>query len=395
MKRLALVLLIGAALFPTRAHAQLIMTMSNGWSLSFSGNVNAFWVITKEDSNGTGGSKAMNSSIRTGLLPGFANFEARGKEGGQNLAVHFGFAPQINNAGTHDQFGAQIDMREVYLTVGGAWGQILAGRELALFGRQNILNDQTLFGVGSVGIGGGQGGGTTLGRIGYGYIYPNFNAQFTYTTKAGQPAQLSVGLFQPSTITGSNYQFTPTPRLEAEVTFNHRNGGTKLAFWGGGVAQMESNAGSNGNSLSSFGATLGLRADLSNLSVVASAYTGKGLGTLLMFSAVGGGPVAANDSTARPSDGGYLQVGYLFNKKTTVAGSVGLSRLKNASSGETILSGGNGALRTQNTSYTAGIYHQWTKSVKLSAEITKEHQQGIATPSAGQLDVSAGILLFF
>ena len=42
-------------------------------------------------------------------------------------------------------------MRQVYLTVGGTWGQILAGRELGLFGRQNILTDQTLFGVGATG----------------------------------------------------------------------------------------------------------------------------------------------------------------------------------------------------------------------------------------------------
>jgi hypothetical protein len=394
MKRLALLLVIGAALLPTRAQSQLIMTMSNGWAFSFSGNVNAFWVFTKQNNNGP-----TNSSVRTGLLPGFANFEARGKEGGQNLAVHFGFAPQINNAGVHDQFGAQIDMREVYLTVGGAWGQVLAGRELALFGRQNILNDQTLFGVGSVGIGGGQGGGTTLGRIGYGYIYPNFNAQFTYTTKSGQPAQLSVGLFQPSIVVaqpgGNSYNYTPVPRLEAEFTFNQKSGANKWLIWAGGVAQTESNAPSNGHTLTSVGGTAGVRFDISTLSIVASAYSGKGLGTLLMFSNISGGPVSANDSSARSSDGGYVQVGVLFNKKTTLAGSVGLSRLKNAGSGENAGSGGNDALRSQLTSYTAGIYHQWTKSTKLVFEVTEEHQQGRATPSASQLDVSGGILLFF
>ena len=75
--------------------------------------------------------------------------------------MHFGFAPQIQcgygggsnsvNGQGHDCFGAQIDMRQVFLTVGGSWGQILAGRELGLFGRQNILTDQTLFGVGATG----------------------------------------------------------------------------------------------------------------------------------------------------------------------------------------------------------------------------------------------------
>src|SRR5437762_1443994 len=188
MKRLTL-LLLGLALgVSATAGAQgLTMQMSNGWSFSFSGNVNAFWVFSKVNNSGPA-----NSSIRTGLLPAFATFDAKGKEGGMNLGIHFGFAPQIQNAGVHDNFGngtqagAQIDMRQVYLTVGFKNGsQILAGRELGLFGRQNILNDMTLFGVGAVGIGAGQTGGTTFGRIGYGYLYPNFDVQVTYSTKPG------------------------------------------------------------------------------------------------------------------------------------------------------------------------------------------------------------------
>src|SRR5437763_11383504 len=198
MKRLALLLVAVALLLPAAANAQLTMQMSNGWSFSFAGNVNAFWVFSKVNNSGPA-----NSSVRTGLLPAFATFEARGKEAGLNLGVHFGFAPQIQNGGNaHDGFQNpnRIDMRQVYLTVGFKDGsQILAGRELALFGRQNILNDMTLFGIGAVGIPLVQGGGTTLGRIGFGYIYPNFNAQVTYSTKPGQ-AQLSVGLFQPSNL---------------------------------------------------------------------------------------------------------------------------------------------------------------------------------------------------
>src|SRR5436309_4021292 len=195
MKRLTL-LLLGLALgVSATANAQgLTMQMSNGWSFTFAGNVNVFWVFTAQNNSGP-----KNSSIRTGLLPTFATFEAKGKEAGLTLGVHFGFAPQIQNAGVHDNFGngtqagAQIDMRQVYLTIGFKnGGQILAGRELGLFSRQNILQDMTLFGVGAVGIGGGftQGRGTTLGRIAYGYLYPNFVSQITYSTKPGQ-AQLS------------------------------------------------------------------------------------------------------------------------------------------------------------------------------------------------------------
>src|SRR5438034_9000260 len=90
MKRLTL-LLLGLALgVSATAGAQgLTMQMSNGWAFQFSGNVNAFWVFSKVNNSGPA-----NSSVRTGLLPTFATFEARGKEAGMSLAVHFGFAPQ-------------------------------------------------------------------------------------------------------------------------------------------------------------------------------------------------------------------------------------------------------------------------------------------------------------
>ena len=49
MKRVALLCLglaLGAA---SAAEAQLTMQMSNGWSFTFAGNVNAFLVYEKED----------------------------------------------------------------------------------------------------------------------------------------------------------------------------------------------------------------------------------------------------------------------------------------------------------------------------------------------------------
>ncbi len=399
MKRLTL-LLLGLALgVSATAGAQgLTMQMSNGWSFSFSGNVNVFWVFTKGTNSGP-----TNSSIRTGLLPAFATFEARGKEAGLNLGVHFGFAPQIQNAGVHDNFGvgtqagAQIDMRQVYLTVGFKDGsQILAGRELGLFGRQNILNDMTLFGVGAVGIGapgsgtGAQGGGTTLGRIGYGYIYPNFNPQVTYSTKPGQ-AQLSIGLFQPNTLGSGGYVFTKIPRVEAEFSYNQKSGKNNYSFWVGGLWQSTSNALTGGNTLSSVGGTAGVKAGMSDLSIVVSAYIGSGLSNVLMFS---GQEVAPSGTDARKSDGGYAQLMYKVGPKTNIGASWGFSRLKNASAGETVGSGGNDAVRTQWTLATVGVYHQWTKSLKLVFEGSRE-QEGIGAAAPAQIDISGGFMLFF
>jgi hypothetical protein len=387
MKRLTL-LLLGLALgVATTAKAQgLTMQMSNGWSFSFSGNVNAFWVFSADSTKA-----GKNSSIRTGLLPAFATFEAKGKEAGMNLAVHFGFAPQIQNAGVHDQFGAQIDMRQVYLTFGFADGsQILAGRELGLFQRQNILTDMTLFGVGAVGN--PQGGGTTLGRIGYGYIYPNFNAQVTYTTSPKNPAVISIGLFQPSTfLTGSIYSVTKLPRLEAEVTYHTTSGGNTFTVWVGGEVQSTSSRDAGDSSKTTVGGTAGVKANVSDLSIVVSGYTGSGLGTTLGFTA----DAIAGNGTLRKSDGAIVQVSYAADKKTTLGASWGTSRLKGSGTGET--SGPIGVVSL----YTVGVYHQWTKSLKLVFEGSREVNSLVGTNETvlvnplNRTDISAGFMLFY
>src|SRR5882724_6823769 len=148
MKKVALLcmgLAIGAV---NAAEAQLTMQMSNGWSFTFAGNVNAFLVYDDVSTGGIlatpggivppadplGGKGA--TGIRTGLLPAFAVLDAKGKEGETDIGVHFGFAPEIQcgyagsvgrggtsggslNGQGHDCFGAQIDMRQVFLTFGG------------------------------------------------------------------------------------------------------------------------------------------------------------------------------------------------------------------------------------------------------------------------------------
>jgi len=378
MKRLTLLLFAAALVVPRMAQAQgLTMQMSNGWRFTFAGNVNVFWVFTSDENGPT------NSSVRTGLLPAFATFAATGREGGLDLGVHVGFGNQIqNDGGAHDQFGAFIDLRQVFLTIGLKGGsQILAGRELALYQRQNILNDMTLFGVGAVGD--PQGGGTTLGRIGYGYIYPNFNAQVTYSSPANKQIQFSVGAFQPSVV--GAFGETAIPRLEGELIWKSKatpRSTNKFMVWAGGEWQSAKNAADV--SLSSVGATAGVRADLSDLSIVVSAYTGKGIGHVL-----GLGPNSVSAAgEARPADGGYAQVTYKMGSKTTVGASYGVSRLKGADDGVE-----NDALISELQMFTGGIYYQWTRSLKVVGEVSRERNDLSGGPN--RTDVSGGFMLFF
>jgi len=381
MKRMPKLLLGLLAALPTLAVAQgLTMQMSNGWKFTFAGNVNAFAVYTVDANNGQ-----KNFAIRTGLLPGFAVFEAKGHEGNYDLGVHVGFAPQIHTGAFHDVgVGAQIDMRQFYMTVGMKNGsQLLAGRELGVFLRQNLLNDMTLYGTGAQG--GVQARGTTLGRIGYGYLYPNFNAQITYSSSAANPTQFTLGLFQPSR-NGALIE-TELPRLEGEVTHAIKRGGGKTAnLWVNGEWQTTKSAPA-GTSLTSIGVGAGVRADLTPaLNLTVAGYYTKAVGFQLQFD----GAAIADPTHGRPDEGGYVQLMYKMNANTQLGGSWGISELKNGGTGS---ADGNSSSRLHLASYTVGWYHNMTKSLKTVLEGTKEINSYIGAPN--RIDVSAGLMLFF
>jgi hypothetical protein len=174
-------------------------------------------------------------------------------------------------------------------------------------------------------------------------------------------------------------------------------------LWVGGLWQSTKNAPTGGLSVSSFGGTAGIRAGFSDLTLVVNGYIGKGLGTTLMFSGgeVAGTP-AATSPALRASDGGYAQLVYKVGPKTNVGFSWGFSRLKNnntaAPNGD-----GNTNVRSNNYAYTLGLYHQWTKSLKLVLEGTEEGTTGNTLgpilaglpPGAKQIDIGAGFMLFF
>ncbi len=402
------------------ANAQgLTMQMSNGWAFSFSGNVNAFLVYTDPKcSDGAAscnfagslvptGDEAKASRIRTGLLPAFATFEAKGKEAGVDLGVHFGFAPQINNAqGVHDQFGAQIDMRQVYLTAGGTWGQILAGREIGLYQRNNILNDMTLFGVGPSGSGGaGTGGGTTLGRIGFGYVYPNFVAQMTYSSPSTSPAQISIGLFDPSAI--GPYNVTKIPRVETELTWTGHFGATTaeapkgadkvMVFVSGEWQHVQTVTGAivdgEQTSKDSYGGAGGIRADFSGLSLVGSGFYGKGIGSVLMF-----------DSGNEVNGAGEFRTSYGFigqaefqpvGSQWKFGASYGENDLKQSTDDDNEFDVDGAPFLSKNSAIVGSITYLWTKSLRWVAEYTytkaKSHDGVEATANQGAI----GMMLFF
>jgi hypothetical protein len=381
------------------------MQMSNGWSFTFAGNVNSFIYYTKDSEDGTtdtpGGlvGPAVDgvtnlTRITVGLLPAFAVFDAKGKEGETDLGVHFGFAPSVQcGVGVNDCFGTTIDMRQVFLTVGGTWGQLLVGRELGLFSRQNILTDQTLFGVGGSGGGtgpgefGDRGGSTTLGRIGYGYVYPNFRAQMTYSTPGGRPAQFSVGLFEAAAV--GEFGNTRLPRVEGEFVYS----ASGVKAWLGGTLQSTKTAPvGTTNSLTVWGGSGGIRYEKPTFSVTGSGYYGKGLGaTFFGNEGTDGGAVGSDNARDAYGFIGQLTV-TPAGSKVTLAGSYGSSYIANSDAEIA-------DFKTENTLISGGIYYQATKSLKAVGEFNYEWTKGSdateGTDKNTRVTPAVGFMLFF
>jgi hypothetical protein len=404
MKKVAL-LCLGLALGAVNAaEAQLTMQMSNGWNFTFAGNVNAFYIYStgKTCPGGTAcTTTSKDLSVGTGLLPAFAVFDAKGKEENLDVGVHFGFAPQVETGGHNasyfgtDAAGAQIDMRQVYLTAGGTWGTLTMGKELGLFQRGNILTDMTLLGVG---VGGG-GRGTALGRIGYGYLYTDFRPQLTYTTPSGRPTSFSIGLFEG--LRDGQYTVIELPRVEAEFNYNSKFGeNSNVKFFVNGAAQTAKD-GVTGTttSMSSTGVGGGLTLDVSGFALTGSGFWAKGMGFLLQGDGIVGGNDFPNGGVDVAGKGrnsfGYIgQIVYSPpSSKFMIGGSFGENHLKRTDADKTADATTKEILK--NRAIVGQITYKWTKSLRWVAEYGHIDNYTDGVKGAKSDQGSLGMMLFF
>ncbi len=295
------------------------------------------------------------------------------------------------------------------MNVDGAFGTLSFGRTLSIFGRQAILKDQTLFGVGAPL---GSTGGTTGGRIGRGYTYPNFNARFSYKTPNLKGLQVEVGLYDPSReqapegeplAVGNLLDQTDTPRFEAEASYTTTFSAGSFQLWVDALWQdIESSLpGANGDvTVSGFGAGGDLK--LGAWNVLGYYYTGEGLGRSLQF--VGGTRCESTGNLCQEADadGFLVQGSYTFSGKTKVAGSYGESNEDGLSALAAVPGGtGLGATRDVELSmWTVGVYHDINSWMKLIAEYSNvENEYGDLPSNLGattEADVfSLGTFLFW
>ena len=367
-KRLLMGAVAGVALAtayaaPANAKVTLMADEPSGWSFSVDGNVNAFYVYsTGKNANLAGGQTARtstgeNSRIQTGLLPSKFGFGVQGPaSNGVQLRGYFGLYPQIQNANTKTARGAQIDMREIYAAASGDFGEVLFGRTLSLFQRNAIVQDMTLFGVGAT-ADNTSNGGTTLGRIGFGYVYPDFNASFRYTTPSMSGTTLSVGLYDPSKIkagtgNGAEKELTAdesdAPRIEGELNISLAGlPGSNLVVSGMIQEAQPTAAGKGGEEIEAHGVHIGGTLVGGPVAFTAHYYTGECLGITLQMDS----GATSDDGICRDHDGYYVQGTYNYGPGKIGVSWGGSYQDKAGNDGATY------DVKKEQEMYTFGIYH--------------------------------------
>lgn len=330
LKKSTLATLVGAAALTAAgaANATIVVGGENGYEFSVDGNINQFFIATDQDNNGGGQN---NQQVANGLLPTFFGFNVAMPEiNGLKVAARVSISPSTNDGsytgGALEQGSGPMEQREAFATVDGSFGQVMLGKGLGLYAANNILLDQTLYGVGATGLSasGNQNTGTTsLGRIGWGYDYANWRSQIRYTTPDMNGFKFSVAVvdgdeyLQAQTAAG----FEKDGRYEASVSYATAFDGGSMKLWLDGMTQKIKFSNAAGSERSD-AYTVGGQLILGGFEGVATYYDGKGQG-------IGGLGLGAFDSTgdARDGDGYYAQLGYRFAGQTFVAASYGESTL--------------------------------------------------------------------
>ena len=449
------------ALSSTDVSSKVLLMSDNGWEVSFDGAANAFHTYTSTGSmdtlgyynqyttggetaasgiiNGAGNANVVAgtfqnqasgqdiSSISVGLLPNVFGFTVKAPtKNGLDVSGRLGLYTHMNATGNSGDNNV-INIRETSLTVAGSFGSVLMGRSLGIHQSNAILNDMTLFGVGATA---GNIAGTTLGRIGVGYVYADWYPQITWTTPGLGPIGAKIGILQATPLqssTGADATNTKYPRVEAQLDYLFEFNGLGGYVWvdgqyqnlartlaesqlytarnnastGGGVARAETSD-DQSEGIDVGGVAFGTRLTFQGFKLVASGFFNHGLGMQFQGN-VGGAYSGSLDERgkARHFYGGYLQGTYDFGQGTNVGYSYGSNHLVGTGQDHGEINqrytlGGGGTARTdaiQNyvESHMGMIWHNVTDDFRVIAEgvFSEAHWHGAGSQESTQVSVGA------
>jgi predicted porin len=406
-----------------------IVIPAGDWTLDVSGNVNMYtsWAkaskSTASDIVGglTTSTKNTVNTMGNGLLPNFLSFSGSTRQNDLDVSFTISLQPgsaqnhALNQVGSNDgaalgQPNGGLNNRQSFITVGDkSWGSVKMGKDLGIFASDAILSDMTLLGVG--GASAGAAGNTSLGRIGYGYIYADWKPQISYTTPNFNGVQATVGITKAFVSTGASSESpknnygaaNANVAYEGKASYSFAANDVTGKVWVSGIAQhiapfvgdINGDDGSNHAANSdpmAYAGDIGAKLSASGFDLVGYYYAGTGIGTTGQFMNGYGLNHDSGKWEGRDSYGGYVQAMYTLPTKTKVGVSWGTSRLDTAanegyySSRYTV---------KENEMWDLMVQHPLTKHLNLIAEYSNQKSSNQRGDENEANVGSLGAILFF
>ncbi len=279
-------------------------------NFSVDGLFNTYYV--NSDTETDGAEDVSQARVKMGFLPNYIGFNFSKKVDDLTMGGRSSFwvstsDTDTNRRGEDAGTSSLIDVRQFYATVDGSFGQVLLGKDFALFNRSNVLGDEILLGYGQTITTGDDGANVSFGNVGTGYLYPFPTSQITYRTPDMGGLNIAVGLLDP-TKSSANSEET-SPRIEGEASYSFSNDTVSAKGWVGFMTQKSEDKVAD-TEVKSSGTSYGLNVKFSGLSVTASGFKGEGVGAAGL-----GHILTAEDAEV---DGMLLQASYSIGSERFV-----------------------------------------------------------------------------
>jgi len=406
-------------LMGTPAGAMDLKNADGSWTFSISGNVNVHYIYSKCESSPsaivvvagacTGNQSGSNvSNVGNGLLPAAFSFGVSTTQNGIDLSAHLGLYPGIatndggspnlqqttGNGSSNFALGTTgLDVRQVYMTFGNKdMGTFTFGRNFGLFGFDAIIADMTLPGVGVAGSASGPApSNTTLGSIGFGYIYVDTLAQMNYTTPDFSGLNFTIGIFDPLNSVTNADTVAPkkAPGFHGKVAWTVPVSNTTKFYASATFISQKQNFDTGPTTAYSYNGTgfdVFAKIDVAGFEAFAYYYHGSGLGTtgFFIFSDDGRG-------NKRDSNGYLVQATYKVGD-VKFGANYGVSKLDFANAVD------QAALPTlvdKSRKVTGGVYYSLTKNLTLLGEVSDVHADAHNGNSNHSTNANVGAFLAF
>jgi len=325
--------------------------------------------------------------LRSGFVPNQLGIGLRRKINDEwGVKAYIGIWSTIEEESQRKANPVFADAREGYAVIDSKhYGTLTIGKALELFSRGAVENDFLYHDGYGLGFPGNiDTAGPTAGMIGFGVLAAFFSAGFMYATPTLAGLQLSVGIYDPTTLPGQ-YDATRGARPEAELTYDLATGPVKVHLFGNYANQGFYKPLSN-QSVTAYGVGYGGRIEVGPVHLGFAGHWGRGLGLEYAFQP--GDVAITQDGQLRYFDG-YSVLGQVVAGSFDINAGWGESRAF-ALPQDTMA--GNISLPTQQA-YSGGVVFHATSNLHFDVD----YLHGIVDFSLGEHQIfdflNAGIIV--